>query len=228
MVRMRDEFRPQNPTFEARQQKLGQPDVIVIREHRAAVEFARSLSTIFNPFICATVLFVIVARAFSSSTIHFWELSIAGLFFFTIAPMLCVFYLYLSGRIGDFDMSDRLERSRAFIALVIVYTSAALFLMVVRAPTVLIAITWGYVGATVAIMIITRWWKISTHAFGITGPFAVMFLLFGLQPLPYVAVVPLVCWARCYLRAHSVAQVLAGVTLAVISTLAVFRLFHLI
>lgn len=226
---MREQKRPPSPRgFEERQDSLGQPDVIGIREHRAVVEFARSLSTTFNPFICATALFVIVARAFSSSTLHFWELSLAGLFFFSIAPMLCVFYLYLSGRIGDFDMSDRWERRRALIAFIIVYLVAALFLTAVHAPTVLIAITWGYVGATLVIMFITRWWKISTHAFGVTGPFAVMFLLFGLQPLPYVVVVPLVCWARVYLRAHTTAQVTAGAAVAVASTLVVFRVFHLI
>lgn len=228
MKRMRDSKGPR-AVIDARS-ALGesQRDVIVIREHRAVGEFARSLSTTFNPFICATVLFVIVARAYSSSTPHFWELSFAGLFFFTIAPMLCVFYLYLSGRISDFDMSDRFERHNAFMAFVIVDAAAALFLMAVHAPTVLIAITWGYVGATFAIMWITRWWKISTHAFGITGPFAVMFLLFGLQPLPYVAIVPLVCWARVYIRAHTVTQVLAGAALAIVSTLVVFRVFHLI
>jgi membrane-associated phospholipid phosphatase len=224
---MREKTQP-NPEFEARQDVRSQPDVIVIREHRAVVEFARSLSTIFNPFVTATALFVIVAKAFSTSTLHFWELSVAGLFFFTIAPMLCVFYLYLSGRIGDFDMSDRWERRRAFVAFVIVYAVAAFFLAAVHAPTVLIAITWGYVGATLAIMLITRWWKISTHAFGITGPFAVMFVLFGLQPLPYVAIVPLVCWARVYLRAHTVLQVVGGVVLAIVSTLVVFRVFHLV
>jgi hypothetical protein len=196
---MRDSRRP-TPVVTAHSE-LGatQHDVIVIREHRAVVEFARSLSTIFNPFICATALFIIVARAFSSSTLDFWALSFAGLFFFTIAPMLCVFYLYLSGRISDFDMSDRSERRRAFIAFVIVDLVAALFLTTVHAPTVLV-----------------------------TGPFTVMFLLFGLAPLPYVAIVPLVWWARVYLRAHTIAQVLAGATLAVVSTLAVFRLFRLL
>lgn len=228
MRRMRDSQRPRPIVDSHSTLDEGQRDVIVIREHRAVAEFARSLSTIFNPFICATVLFVIVARAYSSSTQHFWELSFAGLFFFTIAPMLCVFYLYLSGRISDFDMSDRFERRRAFISFIIVDVVAALFLTAVHAPTVLIAITWGYVAATTVIMCITNWWKISTHAFGVTGPFAAMFLLFGLQPLPYVAVVPLVCWARVYLRAHSVAQVLAGGVLAIISTLAVFWVFHLI
>ncbi|HXW51796.1 MAG TPA: hypothetical protein VEJ41_07385 [Candidatus Acidoferrales bacterium] len=225
---MRDQKRTKAIPFDESAQPHGQHDVIVIREHRAVAEFARSLSTIFNPFICATALFIIVARAFSLSTWHFWELSLVGLFFFTVAPMLCVFYLYLSGRIGDFDMSDRWERRRAFIAFVIVDVAAAVFLILVHAPSVLIAITCGYVLSTAVIMLITRWWKISTHAFGVTGPFAVMFLLFGWQPLPYVAIVPLVCWARVYLRAHTALQVLAGAALAVVSTLAVFRVFHLI
>lgn len=224
---MRDASRP-TKSDAARSAEDGRHNVIVIREHRAVVEFARSLSTIFNPFLCVTALFVIVSHVYSSSTARFWELSFAALFFFTIAPVLCIFYLYLSGRISDFDMSDRWERRRAFLSFVIVDLAAAAVLTLSHAPVPLVAIAWGYFGATVVIMLITRWWKISTHAFGITGPFAVMFVLFGLAPLPYVAIVPLVWWARVYLRAHTVAQVVAGAALAVISTYVVFRLFHLI
>lgn len=203
-------------------------NVFVIRERHAVVEFARTLSTIFNPFLNATALFIIVSHAYSRSTPEFWKLSFAGLFFFTVAPVLCIFYLYLAGRISDFDMSDRHERRGAFIAFFAVYLVAAIVLTLVHSPLPLIAITWGYLGATVATMIITRWWKISTHAFGITGPFAAMFLLFGLTPLPYVLIVPLVWWARVYLRAHTFAQVLAGGAVAVASTVVFFRLFHLI
>ncbi len=202
-------------------------DVVVIREHRAVVEFARTLSTIFNPFVCATALFLIVSHAYSTSTLHYWELSFAGVFFYALAPVIGIFYLYLSGRISDFDMSDRIERSRGFLTFVVIDLAAAITLTLAHAPVQLVAIAWGYFGATVAIMIITRWWKISTHAFGITGPFAAMYLLFGPTPLPYVLVVPLVWWARVYLRAHTLAQVLAGAALAVVSTVYVFRLFHL-
>ncbi len=225
---MRDPSRPKGSIGAHGALDDSRHNVIVIREHRAVVEFARTLSTIFNPFLCATALFIILSHVYSTSTPRFWELSFAGLFFFAIAPVLCVFYLYLSGRISDFDMSDRWERRRAFIAFVIVDLVAALFLTAAHAPKPLIAITWGYFGATVVIMIITRWWKISTHAFGITGPFAAMVLLFGLSPLPYVGVVPLVWWARVYLRAHTLAQVLAGAALAMISTYVVFKLFHLV
>jgi len=203
-------------------------NVLLIREHRAAVEFARALSTIFNPFLSATALFVIVSHAFSRSTVEFWKLSAAGLFFFTLAPLACVLYLYVTGRISDFDMSDRPERERVFAAFVIIYLAAALALTLNKAPVQLVAITWGYWGTAVLTMVITRWWKISTHAFGITGPFAVMFLLFQLQPLPYVIVVPLVCWARVYLRSHTLSQVVVGAGIAVVSTLIFFKLFHLV
>jgi len=203
-------------------------NLIAIREHRAVFEFARTLSTIFNPFLCATALFVIVSHVYSASTLHFWELSFAGLLFYAVAPVVSLFYLYLSGRISDFDMSDRLERSRAFLIFVIIDLIAAIVLTLAHAAVQLLAIAWGLFTATVAIMIITRWWKISTHAFGVTGPFAVMYLLFGLAPLPYVIIVPLVWWARVYLRAHTPAQVLAGAVLAIASTIVVFRLFHLL
>jgi membrane-associated phospholipid phosphatase len=225
---MRETSRPQGTADARSALNENQPNLVVIREHRAVFEFARTLSTIFNPFLCATALFVIMAHAYSSSTLHFWELSLTGLFFYALAPVLGIFYLYLSGRISDFDMSDRFERSRAFLTFVVVDLAGAIVLTLAHAAVQIVAVAWGYFFATAIIMVITRWWKISTHAFGITGPFAAMFLLFGLAPLPYVIVVPLVWWARVYLRAHTTAQVLAGATLAVASTLAVFRLFHLI
>ncbi len=200
---------------------------VLIRGHRAAAEFARALSTIFNPFITATALFIIVSHAFTHSTLAFWAFSISGLLFFTIAPLTIILYLYVTGHISDFDISDRSERQRVFAVFILIYLVAAASLSLSKAPLQLVAIAWGYWWMALATMLITRWWKISTHAFGITGPFAVMFLLFQSQPLPYAFIVPLVCWARVYLGRHSIAQVLAGSGLAIFSTFVIFRLFHL-
>lgn len=218
-----------------RDPRIGSPDtdvrknVFVIREHRAASEFARALSTIFNPFLTASALFIIVSHAFAHrSTLEFWIYSAVGVVCFTLAPLTFVLYLYLTGRISDFDMSERPERERVFAGFVVVYLISAVSLSLAHAPVQLQAITWGYWATAVVTMAITRWWKISTHAFGIAGPFAAMFALFNLQPLPYVALVPLVCWARVHLRSHTLAQVLGGATLAVTFTVIFFRLFHLI
>jgi membrane-associated phospholipid phosphatase len=218
-----------------RDPKVGAPDaggrnnVYVIREHRATAEFARTISTIFNPFLTATALFIIVSHAFAhKSTLEFWVYSGLGVLCFTLAPLTFVLYLYLTGRISDFDMSERPERERVFAGFVVVYLISAIALSLAHAPVQLQAITWGYWGTALATMVITRWWKISTHAFGIAGPFTAMFALFSLQPLPYVALVPLVCWARVYLRSHTIGQVLGGAALAVTFTAIFFRLFHLV
>lgn len=211
------------------QDQKGRSAVFAIREHRATTEFARTVSTIFNPFLTATALFIIVSHAFAHhSTMQFWVYSTVGILCFTVAPLTFVLYLYLTGRISDFDMSERPERERVFAGFVVIYLVAAISLSLVHAPVQLQAITWGYWGTAVATMVITRWWKISTHAFGIAGPFAAMFVLFNLQPLPYVALVPLVGWARVYLRSHTIGQVLGGAALAVANTAIFFRLFHII
>jgi membrane-associated phospholipid phosphatase len=203
--------------------------VYQLREHRATVEFARALSTIFNPFLTATALFIIVSHAFAHhSTLQFWVYSIVGVVCFTIAPLTFVLYLYVTGRISDFEMSERPERERVFFGFVVVYLCAAVALSLAHAPVQLQAITWGYWATALSTMVITRWWKISTHAFGITGPFAAMFVLFNYQPAPYVALVPLVCWARIYLRSHTLGQVLGGSALALANTALFFRLFHLL
>jgi membrane-associated phospholipid phosphatase len=51
-------------------------------------------------------------------------------------------------------------------------------------------------------------------------------LLYGTQTLPFLVLIPMVCWARVYLKAHTVMQVIAGAVLATISTVLFFQLFH--
>ena len=53
-------------------------------------------------------------------------------------------------------------------------------------------------------------------------------VLFGERPLPFYVLIPLVGWSRVYLRAHTLLQVVAGVVLALGSTLLFFRIFHVV
>jgi membrane-associated phospholipid phosphatase len=76
--------------------------------------------------------------------------------------------------------------------------------------------------------LITRYWKISTHALGITAPLVALLFLYGTQPLPFLVLIPIVCWARVYLKAHTVLQVVAGSALGATSVVVFFRLFHVI
>ncbi|MGH7738017.1 MAG: phosphatase PAP2 family protein [Candidatus Tyrphobacter sp.] len=203
------------------------PVVLPIKNRRIWRDLARILSTIFNPFLTALALFVILAHATSHGTLGFWWLLFLSTCFTSIAPMLYVFRLYAVDRISDLDMSVRHEREAIFSAFVVFYSLGSLVLYLTHAPRVMIAAMLGYTFSTILVQFVTRYWKISTHALGITAPLVALMLLYGREPLPFVVLIPMVCWARVYLRAHSLLQVLAGAALGAGTTVLFFHLFHI-
>jgi membrane-associated phospholipid phosphatase len=142
--------------------------------------------------------------------------------------MLFIFGLYATDRISDLDMSIRAERERVFIAFVIFYALGALDLWLIHAPPIMTASMAGYAASALVVQWITRYWKISTHALGITAPLVALTVLFGARPAPFYALIPLVGWSRVYLRAHTVLQVVAGTLLALTTTLIFFRIFKVL
>lgn len=202
--------------------------VVAIRERRVWRDLARILSTIFNPFLTALALFVILAYANTPDTFAFWRLLFISTFFTSIGPMLYVFWLYASGRISDLEMSVRAEREVVFSTFVVFYLVGSGVLWMLHAPRVMVAAMLGYFVSTLIVGYITRFWKISTHALGITAPLIALSLLYGRPPLPFFVLIPMVCWARVYLKAHTVAQVVAGAALATITTVLFFSAFHVV
>ncbi|MEO6834496.1 MAG: phosphatase PAP2 family protein [Candidatus Tumulicola sp.] len=200
--------------------------VVPIKHRRVWRDLARILSTIFNPFLTALGLFVILANASAKNTLEFWELLFLSTVFTSIGPMIYVFWLYSTDRISDLDMSVRREREMAFGTFVIFYLLGAAALWLAHAPRLMIAAMLAYFASAIVVGWITRYWKISTHALGITAPLVALTMLYGRQPLPFLVLVPMICWARVYLKAHTIAQVLAGAGLATVTTMLFFYLFH--
>ena len=201
--------------------------VVPIKNRRIWRDLARSLSTIFNPFLTAFALFAILAHIGAKETVEFWRLLFVSTFFVSLGPMLYVFWLYATDRISDLDMSVREQREMVFSAFVIFDAFGVAVLWLMHAPRLMIAAMLGYLASTLIVQYITRYWKISTHALGITAPLAALTLLYGRQPLPFLVLIPMVCWARVYLKAHTLMQVLAGAALAVATTAFFFSLFHI-
>jgi membrane-associated phospholipid phosphatase len=200
--------------------------VVPIKKRQVWRDLARILSTIFNPFLTALALFVILADVSAKDTLEFWRLLFLSTFFTSLGPMLYVFWLYSTNRISDLDMSVRHEREVVFSSFVIFYLLGAAALWLAHAPALLIAAMLGYFASTLIVGYITRYWKISTHALGITAPLVALTMLYGRQPLPFLVLIPMVCWARVYLKAHTVAQVVAGACLATVTTMLFFSIFH--
>lgn len=209
------------------QASLPPPSPLRLRK-RVWTDVARILSTVCNPFLTSLALFVILAGASSRSATDFWVLFFNSAFFTSIGPMLFIFWLYATDRVSDLDMSIRTERERVFIAFVVFYAAGALDLWLIRAPAIMTASMAGFAASALVVQWITRYWKISTHALGITAPLIALTVLFGSRPLPFYVLIPLVGWSRVYLRAHTVLQVVAGVLLALVSTLLFFRIFKVL
>lgn len=199
---------------------------VPIKNRRVWRDLARILSTIFNPFLTALALFMILSHIRARSTEEFWWMLFLSTFFTSIGPMLFIFWLYATDRISDLDMSIREEREKVFGIFVVFYLLGTVTLWLTHMPRLLIATMAGYTLSTIIVQYITRYWKISTHALGITAPLVALSLLYGRQPLPFLVLIPSVCWARVYLKAHTIAQVIAGAALAAASVVLFFSLFH--
>jgi membrane-associated phospholipid phosphatase len=211
------------------QAPAGLPPPIPLRVRtRVWTDVARIFSTVCNPFLTALLLFVILAGARSRTSADFWVLLGNSAFFTSIGPMLYVFWLYATDRISDLDMSIREEREHVFVVFVIFFVLGTIDLWLIGAPAIITASMAGFAVSSLVVQWITRYWKISTHALGITAPLISLCVIYGARPLPFLVLIPIVCWARVYLRAHTVLQVIAGVGLATVSTLTIFRLFHVI
>ena len=209
-------------------QAPAQPPVPLRFRKRVWTDIARIFSTVCNPFLTSLALFVILAGARSNGTTDFWILLFNSAFFTSIAPMLFIFYLYATDKISDLDMSIRTERERVFIAFVVFYALGAVDLWLIHAPVIMTASMAAYAVSSLVVQWITRYWKISTHALGITAPLVALTVLFGQRPAPFYVLIPLVGWSRVYLRAHTLLQVVAGTLLALGTTLLFFRIFHVV
>jgi membrane-associated phospholipid phosphatase len=124
-------------------------------------------------------------------------------------------------------MSIRSERESVFSVFVISYFLGTIALALVRAPTMLVATMAGYTASALVVQFITRHWKISTHALGITAPLTALIYLYGWGPAPFLLLIPIVGWSRVYLHAHTLMQVVAGTALGFASVVLFFRLFRL-
>jgi len=198
------------------------------RRRRVLTDLARIFSTICNPFVTALVLFVVLAHAVARDTPTFWGYLFASTFFTSIGPMLYILWLYATDRIADLDLSVRSEREAVFTTFVVFYALGTTTLWLLHAPRLLTATMAGYAVASLVVGYITRYWKISTHALGISASMVALTYVYQQQPLPFLILIPIVGWSRVYLRAHTIMQVIAGIALGATSVIVVYHFFKLL
>ena len=141
-----------------------------------------------------------------------------GILFGSLLPALYVVRLKRRGDIGEWDVRDKSQRLKPLIFGIGSYLAGFGLMALAGGSGIPLGLMFCYATNTLVVLVITRWWKISIHAVGISGPLAACQMAFGAAVYPWWGLVPLVAVARVYLGRHTILQVAAGTALGIILT----------
>ncbi len=141
-------------------------------------------------------------------------------------PTVYIIFLFRRNRVTDLHISVREQRTLPYLVSIGFYLLGFVLIYLFIGPGVLAAAMLVNVIIGISMALINLKWKISAHAIGIANPLALLTLLFGPVILPLYLLIPLISWARVKVKAHTLAQVVAGTLLGFILTLLQFALIY--
>ena len=185
-------------------------------------KFFLAVSTVFSPLLVTTYgVILAMSLTFLAVLPATTRLLTVGMLFFmsAVIPAVSIMVMKRLGMVSDHSLSERSERTPAYLISAVCYIAAAIYLMKVHSPDWLWLFVAGGLLSLVINVVITRWWKISAHMTAMGGLVA---LLFRFQ-LSYIAIYDMQWWiigaivltgivgsARIYRERHDLWQVLAG------------------
>jgi membrane-associated phospholipid phosphatase len=124
----------------------------------------------------------------------------------------------VAGKVGSLDLDLREERTKPFIVGVSCYFLGFLALYTLNAPPLITWLMFSSLTTTLIVQLITRWWKVSIHATGISGTVTAWAFQFGSVVYPYFLLIPIVSASRVILHKHTTAQVIVGSLIGLLLT----------
>lgn len=176
---------------------------------------ATAISYIFSP-VALMPLFLILITVHSGFAQQ-EKFLVLGLFIFLgILPIeLMLLFLKQTGRISDWDVTQRRERIPINVFSVAVGTLLLFILARFNQPQIFTYYLYTYVWFFLY-AIITFFWKISAHTSAVTVFCLSLVTLFGSAWWWLFILIPAVAWARVYRKRHTLTQALSGIGLSAI------------
>ena len=181
---------------------------------RSSICLAHVLSLLLSPYTYSVLV----------SLIYWVEIGYIGGFFQLLIMLIFLsslpLFLVYAGHIrGDVDIyiSKREKRTRYYVGVLTSYTGGMMLHMLLEYPEY-VPLYSAYIAVGVVLLIINLRWKISVHTAGVSGPNLVLQFI---SNKPYIlltlTLVPVI-WARYKLKAHTMAQLVAGAFISLMIT----------
>ena len=170
---------------------------------------ARVITELFQPTVTVALLLLFSPAVEPGFPGTAWFGAVAVLFV-CVLPLAAVVLLVRLGKVTDHHVSDRRQRAPVLVMAAASLLAGLGLLLAIDAPRSVIAMMLATVGGVAVLAVISLFWKISGHAGSIAFATAVAVLMLGAPWSPLLLLIPAVCWSRVELRAHTVAQVVAG------------------
>ena len=179
------------------------------RATRVKNQTARWLTEAFQPPVVVTIQLLIspLVQDGFPATMAYGALSAL---FVCVLPLLLLLVLVRLGKVTDHHVSDRRQRLPVLLIALASILAGLLVLSAAGAPASVIAMVLAVVGGVVVLAAVSPFWKISGHAAAISCSAVVAVLMLGPAWTPLLLLIPAVGWSRVVLRAHTLAQVVAG------------------
>ncbi|MFJ6158361.1 phosphatase PAP2 family protein [Pseudarthrobacter sp. NPDC092184] len=170
---------------------------------------ARWLTEVFQPPVVVTVQLLIspISQPGFPGTMGYGALAAL---FVCVFPLLLLLVLVRRGKVTDHHVSDRRQRAPVLLMALASITAGLLVLASVGAPQSVVVMVLAVVAGVVVLAGVSPFWKISGHAAAMSSAAVISVLVLGPAWLPLLLLVPAVGWSRVVLRAHTLAQVVAG------------------
>ena len=188
---------------------------------------AEIFSKVFTPFAVAAIISIALS-CFSpigvGPVMTPFSSALVGIVTLCLVPFAPVLYSVGTGR-TDLDVSDIAKRAPLYgLGLTGYAIGIVAFLLFNNRLMFVMALAYLSVGLTM--LLITLAWKISAHTAGIAGPTTALVFIFGVWAVPLYALSILMVWSRVKLHAHSLAQAVAGLIVAIVITGVVYSVFY--
>ncbi len=184
---------------------------------------ARILSEVFAPTALSAVMPVTIAiHSTAPNMLAGLGWGLTTMLFSSVIPTGIVWWGVRRGELSDHHIGVREQRRTPMLLGLLSVLVGIAVLVIVGAPTDVLAMAVVMLVVLFGVGAVNLAWKLSAHTAVAAGSVGVLTLVFGPTLLALALLVAAIGWSRVRLRAHTIAQVLAGTFLGVVLAVLAF------